>query len=261
MNKTLVHYVNKKYNVPMEIQDTFTTIADLRDLQATLLKFGFLSERDYERLAKDVSDLSDPDDIRHAAEKTLLSVGFVRDLIVTDDLTGITNHGYFKAKLKEAVDAAGRQHDDHSDDDLTKRAYIFVDLAGLKGINDSLGQAAGDAALKRAAEILSELVRRGESVSRIGGDEFAMIAIDPKGHIDFPDKVVDRLKTALEKATFEYDGQEYELRFYVAAVVIDGSQDADAVHTLAGKKINEIKAAAKADRSARPVPVAPSGMA
>ena len=104
-------------------------------------------------------------------------------------------------------------------------------------------------------------MRRGDSVSRIGGDEFAMIAIDPKGHIDFPDKVVDRLKAALEKATFEYDGQEYELRFYVAAVVIDGSQDADAVHTLAGKKINEIKAAAKADRSARPVPVAPSGMA
>jgi diguanylate cyclase (GGDEF)-like protein len=56
-------------------------------------------------------------------------------------------------------------------------SLIYFDLNGLKRINDQHGHAAGDAALRRAAEILTENIRGTDVVGRIGGDEFAVILV------------------------------------------------------------------------------------
>ncbi len=52
---------------------------------------------------------------------------------------------------------------------------IIVDLNGLKAANDEFGHAAGDALLRRAGEVFDSLVEKPASVSRIGGDEFAVL--------------------------------------------------------------------------------------
>jgi diguanylate cyclase (GGDEF)-like protein len=52
---------------------------------------------------------------------------------------------------------------------------IIADLNGLKRANDSLGHAAGDALLRRAGEVFESLLEKPATVSRIGGDEFAVL--------------------------------------------------------------------------------------
>ncbi|WP_337189337.1 GGDEF domain-containing protein [Phenylobacterium sp.] len=54
-------------------------------------------------------------------------------------------------------------------------ALVYFDLDGFKAINDRLGHAAGDAALKAVADILLSNVREGDVVGRMGGDEFAVV--------------------------------------------------------------------------------------
>ena len=55
---------------------------------------------------------------------------------------------------------------------------IFADLDRMKWINDTFGHREGDRALIEAAEVLKETFRESDIIGRIGGDEFAMLAID-----------------------------------------------------------------------------------
>jgi len=75
---------------------------------------------------------------------------------------------------------------------------IVVDLDDLKSINDSLGHFAGDELLARAAAAMTEVKREQDLVARVGGDEFAVLAVecDRAG----TDVLVNRLRAAFEAA-------------------------------------------------------------
>lgn len=85
-----------------------------------------------------------------------------RRLLATDHLTGIANRRCFE----EALAAQSM---------IGSFAVVLVDLDGFKGVNDTLGHAAGDHVLKAVAEILDSLRLEGDTVSRLGGDEFAIL--------------------------------------------------------------------------------------
>lgn len=72
---------------------------------------------------------------------------------------------------------------------------MFLDLDGLKAINDRLGHAAGDAVLLRLAELLRATFRASDVVGQLGGDEFVVVAVDTG---DDPDGV--RLRARLDAA-------------------------------------------------------------
>ena len=87
----------------------------------------------------------------------------------SDELTGVFNRrGFFDLANSMITDEKNRKK---------KAIMVFADLDNLKQINDGLGHDEGDFAIKSAAEILKESMRASDVVARIGGDEFAILAI------------------------------------------------------------------------------------
>jgi diguanylate cyclase len=62
-----------------------------------------------------------------------------------------------------------------------KHAVFFMDIDGLKTINDEQGHAAGDALIRRAADAIRAVVREHDVAARVGGDEFALLATETAG--------------------------------------------------------------------------------
>lgn len=84
-----------------------------------------------------------------------------------DPLTGLPNRTLFADRLEQAMEMANRQR--------CMLALVFVDLDDFKEINDTLGHAAGDKVLVNVAKKIRESLRRVDTVSRMGGDEFTII--------------------------------------------------------------------------------------
>lgn len=92
----------------------------------------------------------------------------VRRLSVTDELTGLLNRRGFLLLAEHDLRAARRANAVH--------ALFYLDLDGLKQVNDTHGHKAGDALLIDTAQVLKACFRDADIVARLGGDEFAVLA-------------------------------------------------------------------------------------
>ena len=92
-----------------------------------------------------------------------------RALALTDELTGLHNRRGFTALADQQLKLARRSH--------TPLSIAFVDLDGMKAINDRFGHAAGDDALKDTAALLRASFRDSDVLARLGGDEFVVLAV------------------------------------------------------------------------------------
>ena len=90
-----------------------------------------------------------------------------------DDLTGLANRrGFFALGEHELLVAARTR---------SSVALLFVDVDGLKHVNDELGHAVGDLLLKEAADVIRETIRASDIAGRLGGDEFCVLLMgDPE---------------------------------------------------------------------------------
>jgi diguanylate cyclase (GGDEF)-like protein len=94
----------------------------------------------------------------------------LEQLAWADELTGLHNRRGFLALAAQSVKLAQRAHKSF--------ALVFVDMDGLKNINDTLGHGDGDLAITDAAFVLSDSFRHSDVVGRLGGDEFAILMSD-----------------------------------------------------------------------------------
>ena len=108
-------------------------------------------------------------------------------MAVRDELTGLSNRRGFLTLAEQQLKSATRE----------KRSMlaVFVDLDGLKAINDQLGHAEGDQAIKDMAGLMRDTFRDSDVVGRIGGDEF--VALVTEGSPFRSDGIIQRLQTAL----------------------------------------------------------------
>jgi diguanylate cyclase (GGDEF)-like protein len=85
-----------------------------------------------------------------------------------DALTGLVNRAEFERRLRQLLATAHAGHAHH--------CALFIDLDQFKIVNDSCGHAAGDRLLQQVARMLQTSVRSLDTVARMGGDEFAILA-------------------------------------------------------------------------------------
>jgi diguanylate cyclase (GGDEF)-like protein/PAS domain S-box-containing protein len=100
--------------------------------------------------------------LRQAAERGL------RHQALHDPLTQLPNRALLLDRLRLALARRRRDHDRWV-------AVLYLDVDDFKGINDSLGHAAGDAVLRALAPRLSEALRPSDTLARLGGDEYAVL--------------------------------------------------------------------------------------
>jgi diguanylate cyclase (GGDEF)-like protein len=151
-----------------------------------------------------------------------------------DPLISLPNRRGFMRQL-DALIARVKRYGDHG-------AMLFVDIDGLKGINDSRGHKAGDEALIRVSEMLVSGVRSGDCVARLGGDEFGILL----EHADeaIANETAARLVERIAGCDFSHGGSPLPLSVAIGVGIIQADDDAEAVMARADEAMYLKKAAA-----------------
>lgn len=147
-----------------------------------------------------------------------------------DPLTKLPNRILFLQRMEEAL-APNRAHNPFS--------VLCVDLDGFKAVNDTLGHASGDKLLQHVAQRLESCVRKGDTIARMGGDEFSIILRTLKP--EYAEVVAERILKELKKP-FVIDAQEViiDASVGIASSPADG-KEADALLQRADLALYDVK--------------------
>jgi diguanylate cyclase (GGDEF)-like protein/PAS domain S-box-containing protein len=137
-----------------------------------------------------------------------------------DELTGLPNRPLFVDRVSVALANAQRKKQ--------RVAVMFLDLDDLKIVNDTLGHAAGDALLKLVAARLSDNLRQGDTVARVGGDEFVVLLPEMKSESDTSRAAQKILRALCEPFMLDSD----ELHITASIGVAVGPRDGAAAEVL-----------------------------
>jgi len=131
-----------------------------------------------------------------------------------DSLTGLINRTEFENRLRRVLNA---------DTDSTEHALCFLDLDRFKIVNDASGHLAGDELLRRVSDILNTVVRKRDTLARMGGDEFAVLL----EHCPFEQakRVANDLLRSIETLRFEWEGKPFSLGVSIGLVPIQKNSD------------------------------------
>ncbi|MGF1629583.1 MAG: GGDEF domain-containing protein [Kiloniellaceae bacterium] len=121
-------------------------------------------------------------------------IRYLESLSVTDELTGLLNRRGFELELSRALARARRQNE--------TGLLVMCDLNHFKAINDTYGHPAGDAILRAVARVLKRNTRESDYVTRVGGDEFAVIMT--QASLPQSELLVDKLSNLVNGMTVSW---------------------------------------------------------
>jgi diguanylate cyclase (GGDEF)-like protein len=166
----------------------------------------------------------------------------LRELSLTDELTKLHNRRGFLLLAEQHLRGAAREK--------APFALLFVDLNGLKRINDELGHEFGDRAICDAARLLRSVFRDSDVLARLGGDEFVALLANVTPSTSRP--LLDRLSEEIRKHN-AHGGHAYRVSMSTGLSYYDPAHPLPLQELLA--EADQRMYAAKRERSAASSPV------
>ena len=142
-----------------------------------------------------------------------------------DPLTDLPNRKLFEDRLARAFAVHQRRGDRPGSRERSALAVLFIDLDGFKPVNDSFGHNCGDLVLKEVAARLCQGARTGDTVARVGGDEFLLLMEDVDSVSDCT-ALAGRLCESL-RAPFDLGGQTIEISASIGIAATPGHGERD----------------------------------
>jgi len=127
-----------------------------------------------------------------------------------DALTGLGNRYAFERKLQQALENTGNNQ---------QHTLCYLDLDQFKVVNDTCGHVAGDEMLRQLSTILTQHLRQGDTLGRLGGDEFGLLLEDCS--IDDAHRVVNDLRSAVQEFRYVWDDKTFAVTLSAGMVLID----------------------------------------
>ncbi len=143
--------------------------------------------------------------------------GFLRGLTDVDELTGLLNRRGFFVKVEDVRRRARRTD--------SQVLLMYLDVDGLKRVNDEMGHAEGDRLLVAAADALRGAFREGDVLARLGGDEFVALALLGRHRDERLDcqTIEARLQDAIQAKRTEL-GDDYAFSVSFGRMVANGEE-------------------------------------
>ena len=155
--------------------------------------------------------------LREDLERARRRIGYLEQLADRDPLAPVLNRRAFVRELTRMIAFAERYG--------VPGSVVYLDIDGMKRINDSHGHGAGDAALKHVAEVLLRDVRASDIVGRLGGDEFGIILAQADGPAAAAKAAV--LAQAVEREPISWQNITLELRVSYGTYTFAGGEGVD----------------------------------
>ena len=143
----------------------------------------------------------------------------------TDSLTSCLNRGAFTSRVDQALTQHPR----------TTGALLMIDADNFKAINDLYGHDIGDEALTMIARSIRSVLRAGDLVGRMGGEEFAVFLPG----VDEQDAaaVAERIRCAVNLVDFAPDGRQRPLSVSIGGAVFEGSASFSQLFRIADQRL------------------------
>ena len=157
---------------------------------------------------------------------------------IVDELTGLYNRRGLYTLGNQQIELAKR----HSDD-----IFIFyLDLDGMKEINDTLGHDYGDQALLTASKIMHKTFRTTDILSRLGGDEFVTVAV--KAQYEFIPIIIQRIKDYIKEENKTLKDYQISMSIGVSKVDLEHETPLDDAIKNADREMYKVKVKNKKNR-------------
>lgn len=210
--------ITEKKRIERELQDYRTKLEDLVAVRTAELRHA------NEQLERDIASRKVTEqELALKAQELAASNAVLENLSLIDDLTGLYNRKGFLALAEHRMTVALRNNEAFS--------VAFIDLDGLKAINDNFGHETGNRALIEVSDILKESFRQSDILGRLGGDEFAVFILHAaEGETD---GIRRRIQQHLDTSN-SVPNRSYRLSFSIGIISCGSAKGSD-IEGLLGK--------------------------
>lgn len=162
---------------------------------------------------------SKTEELRHNLEESEKLRIRYEEMSVIDHLTKLYNRRYLFTEVASSLSRAKRYSQ--------KFSLLLMDLDKFKNINDVFGHECGDEVLIGISDILSEFTRAGDTLARIGGEEFVLAL--PETHREGALKLAERIRKTVDEHNWECDGKSMDVRISIGIATLEDCGE-DKIH-------------------------------